>query len=255
MKRIAILTYGVVCYAAFFATFLYAIGFIGNYLVPTSLDAAPEVPFMQALLVNTLLLGLFAVQHSVMARPTFKKYWTKVVPPAIERSTYVLASSLCLMLLFWLWQPMGGTVWDVSGSIAGTVLTTLFFLGWTIVLYTTFLIDHFDLFGLRQVWNGFLDREPGALKFVTPSLYRFVRHPLYVGWLMVFWMTPVMTIAHLVFALATTGYILIAIQLEERNLAEAHPEYAQYKRKVPMLIPSFRRYLGSKTGSLVVETN
>jgi protein-S-isoprenylcysteine O-methyltransferase Ste14 len=255
MKRIAILTYGVVCYAAFFATFLYAIGFIGNYLVPTSLDAAPEVPFMQALLVNTLLLGLFAVQHSVMARPTFKKYWTKVVPPAIERSTYVLASSLCLMLLFWLWQPMGGTVWDVSGSIAGTVLTTLFFLGWAIVLYTTFLIDHFDLFGLRQVWNGFLDREPGALKFVTPSLYRFVRHPLYVGWLMVFWMTPVMTIAHLVFALATTGYILIAIQLEERNLAEAHPEYAQYKRKVPMLIPSFRRYLGSKTGSLVVETN
>lgn len=255
MKRFAILTYGVVCYAVFFATFLYAIGFIGNFLVPTTLDAAPEVPFLQALIVNTLLLGLFAAQHSVMARPTFKKYWTKIVSPAIERSTYVLASSLCLILMFWLWQPMGGQVWDVSSSLAGTVLTTLFFLGWAIVLYTTFLIDHFDLFGLRQAWNGFRDRNPAALKFVTPSLYRFVRHPLYVGWLMVFWMTPVMTIAHLVFALATTGYILIAIQLEERNLAEAHPEYAQYKRKVPMLIPSFRRYLGGKARNLVAETN
>ena len=255
MKRFAILTYGVACYAVFFATFLYAIGFIGNFIVPTTLDAAPEVPFLQALIVNTLLLGLFAVQHSVMARPTFKKYWTRIVSPAIERSTYVLASSLCLALMFWLWQPMGGQIWDVSGSLAGSALTVLFFVGWAIVLYTTFLIDHFDLFGLRQAWNGFLEREPRALKFVTPSLYRFVRHPLYVGWLMVFWMTPVMTVAHLVFALATTGYILIAIQLEERNLAEAHPEYAQYKRKVPMLIPSFRRYLGGKAGNLVAETN
>jgi len=254
MKRFAILTYGVVCYAVFFATFLYAIGFIGNFLVPTSIDAAPQVPFIDALIVNTLLLGLFAVQHSVMARPTFKKYWTKIVSPAIERSTYVLASSLCLILLFWLWQPMGGGVWDVAGTAFGIALSVLYFVGWAVVLYTTFLIDHFDLFGLRQAWNGFRNRKPAALKFVTPSLYRFVRHPLYVGWLMVFWMTPVMTIAHLVFALATTGYILIAIQLEERNLADAHPEYAQYKRKVPMLIPSFRRHLGGKTGALVAET-
>jgi len=252
MKRTAFLAYGIACYAVFFATFLYAIGFIGNLWVPTTIDAAPGVPFTQALLVNTLLLGLFAVQHSVMARPTFKKFWTRIVPEPVERATYVLASSLALILLFWAWEPMGGLVWDLSGTLAGTVLLALYFAGWALLLYVTFLINHFDLFGLSQVWNAFRARQPQPLKFVTPSLYRYVRHPLYVAWLMIFWMAPTMTVAHLVFALACTGYILIAIQLEERNLAEAHPEYAQYKRKVPMLIPSFRRRLDSRSSAELV---
>ncbi|MDH4106776.1 MAG: DUF1295 domain-containing protein [Gammaproteobacteria bacterium] len=252
MKRTAFLAYGIACYAVFFATFLYAIGFIGNLWVPKTIDAAPTVPFVQALLVNTLLLGVFAIQHSVMARPAFKKYWTRIVPQPLERATYVLASSLALVLLFWAWEPMGGLVWDVSGTIGGTVLTALYFAGWALLLYVTFLINHFDLFGLSQVWNEFRQREAQPLKFVTPSLYRWVRHPLYVAWLMIFWMAQTMTVTHLVFALACTGYILIAIQLEERNLAEAHPEYAQYKRKVPMLIPSFRRRLDRRSAAELV---
>lgn len=246
MKRTAFLLYGIASYAAFFAVALYAMGFIGNVLVPTSLDAEPAVPFGQALITNLLLLGLFAVQHSGMARPTFKKWWTKIVPEAIERSTYVLLSSVCLAVLFWLWEPMGGMIWAAEGWVRAAFIF-LYVAGWALVFWSTFLINHFDLFGLSQVYNAFKGKNPQPLKFVTPSLYRIVRHPLYVGWILVVWMTPVMTVAHLLFAIGCTGYILGAIQLEERNLAEAHSEYAQYKRKVPMLIPSFKKRLSATT--------
>ncbi len=237
-KRVLFFIYGVLSYFVFFGTFLYAIGFIGNFGVPRTLDGPPEGPFWMALLINAGLLGIFAVQHSVMARKWFKEAWTKVVPKPIERSTYVLASSLALILLFWQWRPMGGVVWAVENQLGIIVLYSLFAFGWALVLVTTFLINHFDLFGLRQVWYYLLDRPLPPLKFVTPGPYKLVRHPLYVGWFFAFWMTPVMTYAHLLFALATTGYILIAIVFEERDLVREHGEnYAAYQRTVPMLVP------------------
>jgi protein-S-isoprenylcysteine O-methyltransferase Ste14 len=236
-NRIGIFNYGVVSYALFFGSFVYAIGFIGGFGVPTGLDGEPVVPLGKALLIDTLLLGAFAVQHSVMARPGFKRWWTRIVPPAAERSTYVLFSSLLLIALFAHWQPIGGVVWSVQDPIAQAVLYGVFALGWLTVLVATFLINHFDLFGLRQVWLQLVDRPYTPLSFGTPWLYRYVRHPLYVGWFMAFWATPHMTAAHLLFAVATTAYILIAIQLEERDLMKFHPEYADYRRRVPMLIP------------------
>ncbi len=229
--------YGVVAYAIFFGTFVYAAGFVGNILVPKSIDSATQGPLGQALLINVLLLGVFAVQHSVMARPTFKDWWTKFVPEPVERSTYVLLSSLALILLFWQWRPMGGIIWDVQNTVGRGVLLSVFAFGWLLVLVTTFLINHFDLFGLRQVYLYLRGRECAPLGFMTPGPYKLVRHPLYVGWLCAFWATPTMTVAHLVFAIGTTGYILMAIQLEERNLVEYLPEYAGYRRRVPMLIP------------------
>ena len=238
MKRIAFFVYGVLCYAVFFATFLYACGFVGGFLTPTTLDGAPLVPLWQALLVDLLLLGLFAVQHSVMARPAFKRWWTRLVPQPIERSTYVLASSLALIALFAFWQPLGGVVWNLEHPAGQALMYALFAFGWGLVLVTTFLIHHFDLFGLRQVWLHLRGREYTPLRFVTPGPYRLVRHPLYVGWLFAFWATPTMTAAHLLFAIATTAYILIAIQLEERDLADAHGHaYDDYRHRVPMLIP------------------
>jgi protein-S-isoprenylcysteine O-methyltransferase Ste14 len=240
MKRYLILLYGVACYAIFLATFLYAIGFIGNFGVPKSIDSPASVPLAQALLVDLALLALFAVQHSVMARPAFKRWWTRMVPWSIERSTYVLFSSLALIVLFWLWQPMGGVVWDLGEPFGRGVLYGLYAFGWALVLYSTFLINHFDLFGLRQTWLGFRGRPYTHLKFSTPGLYRWVRHPLYVGWLFVFWSAPTMTVAHLVFALMTTAYILVAIPFEERDLVSFHPEYEGYRQRVPMLIPRLR---------------
>ena len=238
MKRVAVFAYGLVSYAVFFATFLYAIGWLGNIVVPSSIDSAPRVPMFQALLVNLLLLGLFAVQHSVMARPGFKKMWTKIVPEPAERSTYVLFSSLCMILMFWAWQPMGGVVWTVENTVGKALLYGGFFFGWGLVLVSTFLINHFDLFGLRQVWLYLRGKPYTELHFGTPGPYKIIRHPLYVGWLFAFWATPTMTVAHLVFALATTGYILIAIQLEERDLVNMHGRsYEDYRRQVPMLIP------------------
>ncbi len=241
-SRIAILIYGVLCYVIFFITFLYAIGFIGNIFVPKSLDGVAIEPFSRALLINLALLALFALQHSVMARPAFKRWWTRFIPPAAERSTYTLASSLALILLFWQWQPLGGVVWEVEHPLARTVLLAGFAFGWSLVLVSTFLINHFDLFGLRQVWLHFRNRDYHPLPFKTPGLYRFVRHPLYVGWFFAFWCTPTMTATHLLFAVMTTGYILIAIRFEERDLLDALPEYAGYRRKVPMLIPSVRPF-------------
>jgi protein-S-isoprenylcysteine O-methyltransferase Ste14 len=237
MKRLLVFAYGLIAYGAFFGTFLYAIGFIGNILVPKSLDSAPTAPLGTALLINVGLLGLFAVQHSVMARPAFKRLLTHVVPVAAERSTYVLASSLALILLFWAWSPLGGVVWQIENPVGQGVMYAAFAFGWALVLVTTFLINHFDLFGLRQVWLHLRGRRYEALHFATPGPYRLVRHPLYVGWLFAFWATPTMTVTHLLFAVATTAYILIAIQLEERDLIDAHHEYRAYRTRVPMLIP------------------
>lgn len=237
MKRSLVLLYGVVCYAIFFATFLYAIGFIGNVGVPRSIDSIPTSGLATALAVNVALLGLFALQHSVMARPAFKRWWTHFVPPVMERSTYTLLSSLALILLFWQWRPIGGVIWNVDNDVGRALLYAGFAFGWGLVLVSTFLINHFDLFGLRQVWLYFRDRPYTEIPFRTPGFYRLVRHPLYVGWFFAFWCTPTMTAAHLLFALLTTAYILIAIQFEERDLTQAFPEYATYRQRVPMLIP------------------
>jgi protein-S-isoprenylcysteine O-methyltransferase Ste14 len=237
LKRLSIFVYGVLSYAVFFATYLYAIGFVGNLWVPKSMDSVRETPFLTALLVDLGLLGLFAVQHSVMARPAFKRWWTRIVPPAAERSTYVLLSSLALIAMFAWWQPLGGVVWDVASPAAKSVLYGAFAFGWALVLVSTFLINHFDLFGLRQVWLELLGKPYRPLQFGTPVFYRYVRHPLYLGWFFAFWATPTMTVTHLVFAIATSAYILIAIQLEERDLIDAHPEYEEYRRRVPMLVP------------------
>ena len=249
LGRLLILLYGIASYALFFATFLYAIGFIGNLWVPKSIDALPGVPLWQALLTNLGLLGLFAVQHSVMARPAFKRWWTRIVPEPAERSTYVLLSSLALIALFVYWQPMGGVVWNIESPLARGLIHGVYALGWALILLSTFLINHFDLFGLRQVWLHARGVPYQPLRFGTPWLYRYVRHPLYVGWLLAFWATPGMTITHLLFALATSAYILVAIRFEERDLMAAHPEYAGYRREVPMLVPRFGRRDTTVAGS------
>jgi protein-S-isoprenylcysteine O-methyltransferase Ste14 len=237
MSRFFVFGYGLTAYSVFFATYLYAMGFVGNLVVPKSLDSSPTAPIGPALLINIGLLGLFAVQHSVMARPWFKRALTRVVPKPAERSTYVLASSLALILLFWQWSPLGGVVWDIKNPTWRAVTYGAFAFGWLLVLVTTFLINHFDLFGLRQVWMYMRGREYRPLTFVTPGPYRLIRHPLYLGWLFAFWSAPTMTVTHLLFAAVTTAYILVAIQLEERDLIDAHPEYAEYKRQVPMIVP------------------
>jgi len=242
IKRIAALAYGVACYGVFFATLLYAIGFLGNFGVPKSIDSGREGSTLAALLIDGALLTIFALQHSIMARPGFKRAWTRLVPEPVERSTYVLFSSLALLLLFWLWQPIGGVVWSVAPGWAATAIFMLYATGLLIVLLSTFLINHFDLFGLRQVYLYFRGRDYTPLPFRTPFFYRYVRHPLYVGWLLTFWSAPVMTIAHFFFAAMTTAYILVAIRFEETDLVALYGDkYLQYKERVPMLIPALPR--------------
>jgi len=240
-KRLAFFIYGVAAYVVFLGTFLYAMAFVGGFLVPTRLDA-PGAPSLAALAVDLGLLGVFAVQHSAMARRGFKQRWTRLVPWAIERSTYVLFASLALMLLFWQWRPLGVEIWTVGNPAGRAVLYALFAAGWLQVLVTTFLINHFDLFGLRQVWLNLTGARYTRVALAMPAPYRVVRHPLYLGFLFAFWMTPTMTLAHLVFAIATTAYILLAIQLEERDLIHEHGEgYLAYRRQVPMILPLGRR--------------
>jgi protein-S-isoprenylcysteine O-methyltransferase Ste14 len=240
-RRTLILAYGIVAYALTHVTLLYAAGFIGGFLTPTHLDGPRQRPVAVALAIDLGLIALFALQHSGMARPAFKRWVTRFVPEAAERSTYVLLSCAALLSLFWFWEPVGGVVWETDAPAVRTVLYAVYAAGWVLLLVTTFLISHFDLFGMRQVWTHFRSRPRERPRFVTPALYRLVRHPLYVGWLLAFWATPRMTVAHLVFASALTVYILAAIRWEERDLAVAHPEYAAYRRNVPMLFPRWPR--------------
>jgi len=238
LKRLLLFVYGVASYLIFLFTFLYAIAFVGGFAVPSRLDGPLQTSLPEALAIDCALLTIFAVQHSVMARKWFKERWTQVVPWAIARSTYVLCASLALLLLFWQWRPIGIQIWSVENAAAGIVLWTLFAAGWVTVLTVTFLINHFDLFGLRQVWLPLIGRPYVRVSFRTPLPYRFVRHPLYFGFLLAFWMTPRMTLAHFVFAFATTAYIVLAIQFEEKDLVSEHgAAYEEYRRTVPMLLP------------------
>jgi protein-S-isoprenylcysteine O-methyltransferase Ste14 len=239
MFRLLALLYGAACYAVFLATFLYAIAFVAGFGVPKHIDNGADTPFLLALGIDLALLGLFAVQHSGMARPAFKRWWTRIVPAPIERSTFVLVSSLVLALLFWQWRPLSALVWDVDNEIARWALYGLSALGWLLLLSSTFLINHFDLFGLRQVWFHARKRQAIDEPFVTRAFYRIVRHPLMLGFLIAFWATPTMSLGHLLFALMTTGYIVVAVKfLEERDLVALYGDtYRDYQRRVPMLLP------------------
>ena len=237
MSRIIAFLYGLACYALFLITFLYAIGFVMDLVVPKTIDSGTVVPLAEALIVNLLLMSVFAVQHSVMARKQFKAWWTQLVPPAIERSTYVLASSLALVLLFWQWRPMPAPVWQIGDASVAMAVTGLSFVGWLIVLTSTFLINHFELFGLRQVAANLSGRAIPAARFRTPLYYKFVRHPLYLGFIIAFWAAPTMTVGRLLFAAVTTAYIFVGILLEERDLVELFgDEYRRYRQRVSMLV-------------------
>jgi protein-S-isoprenylcysteine O-methyltransferase Ste14 len=236
--RIIALLYGIVAYTAFFITILYSIGFVMNEVVPKSIDTGATTTSLEALIVNLVLMSLFAIQHSVMARKGFKEWWTQYVPKPVERSTYVLLASLCLLLLFWQWRPMPAIVWQVEGADVAVAIATISLIGWTIVFTSTFLINHFELFGVHQVMANLAGREIPAAQFRTPMYYKFVRHPIYLGFIIAFWAAPEMTVGHLLFAAVTTAYIFVGIFLEERDLVEQFgDDYRKYKRRVSMLFP------------------
>jgi protein-S-isoprenylcysteine O-methyltransferase Ste14 len=258
LKRLAFFAYGVVAYAAFLVTFLYAIAVVGGFAAPTRLDGEASSPLLSSLAIDALLLTIFAVQHSVMARRWFKERWTQIVPWTIERSTFVLFASLALLLLFWQWRPIGITIWSVENPFIRALLWSQFVTGWATVLVVTFLINHFDLFGLRQVWLPLVGKPYTPVGFRMPAPYRYVRHPLYFGFLLAFWMTPTMTLAHFVFAIATTAYIILAIQFEERDLVSEHgPAYEEYRRRVPMLlpVPAGRRPQRAQSAASAIESH
>lgn len=239
MSGFAVLLYGATSYAVALATVLYTAGFVGNLVVPKSIDSGTPYPLADAVPVNAGLLGLFALQHSVMARPGFKAVWTRIVPEPVERSTYVLLSSAVLLLLFWQWRPVPEPVWQVEHGAGVLFLSALSWLGWGIVVLSAAMIGHLDLFGLRQAYLRFERQEYPTDRFRTPGLYRFVRHPLMLGLIVAFWATPVMSAGHLMFAAAATGYILLALPLEERDLVARHGEdYRKYRERVPMLVPT-----------------
>ncbi len=238
MKRLLIIGYGIASYLLFVVSFLYAIAFVGNFVVPRTVDSGIAAPIAEAVLVNLLLLSVFAIQHSVMARPWFKDRWTRIVPHAIERSTYVLLSSLALLLLYWQWRTMPAIVWNVESTAGRAILWALFWAGWATVFASTFMINHFDLFGLRQVWLNWRGRPYRELGFQTVMFYRVIRHPIMAGFIVAFWATPTMTAGHLLFAAVSTAYILVAIQLEERDLVDHLGDpYLNYRRRVGMLVP------------------
>ena len=238
MGRVVAFTYGLVSYLIFLVAFLYAVGFVGNIVVPKSIDTGLEAPFTTAVIIDVVLLGLFAMQHNVMARPWFKKCWTRIVPHSVERSTYVLFASLLLLLLYWQWRPLPDVVWNVENDLGRTILQALFWIGWLMVLLATFMINHFDLFGLRQVFLHLQGQSYRPLEFKATGLYKIVRHPLMLGFIVAFWATPTMTQGHLLFAIVTTVWILISLQIEERDLIKFHgTEYANYRKTTSMLLP------------------
>lgn len=238
MKRFVILIYGLLCYAIGLGSLVYMMGWLGNVVVPRSIDSEPTAPLITAAVVNLALFVMFGVQHSVMARPFFKRWLTRLVPESAERSTFILCSGVTVTLLMMFWQPMGITIWEFESTVAIRGTCALFGLGWAILVGSTFVLNHYDLFGLRQVWLQFRQQPYTVLPFVTPGPYRLVRHPIYVGWIVLAWATPVMTLAHFAFAALTTWYILMAIPLEERDLKSFHPvDYENYQKSTPMLIP------------------
>jgi methanethiol S-methyltransferase len=238
MKRVLVLLFGVLCYVVFFGTFLYQIGFVANLWVPKAIDGGAVIPPLQAAGIDVVLLSLFAIQHTIMARLAFKRWWTTIIPPAIERSVYVLVASLLLLLMNWQWKPLPESVWHVENSIGRPVLWAISAAGWGLVLYATMLINHFDLFGLRQVWLYYKGREYTPVHFKEAVLYQWVRHPLMLGFFIAFWATPDMTRGHLLFAAVTTAYVLVAIHIEERTLVAIHgDDYRQYQRRVSMILP------------------
>ncbi|HIA36088.1 MAG TPA: isoprenylcysteine carboxylmethyltransferase family protein [Flavobacteriales bacterium] len=239
MGKFITFIYGVLAYLIFLIAFLYSIGFVGNLIVPKSIDSGIETAFLQAFLVNAILLGVFAIQHSVMARPAFKKWITGIISPAIERSTYVLLSSLALLLIYWQWQPITTVVWKAENEIVAMILTGIFFLGWFIVLLSTFMINHFELFGLKQIFDNLKNKQSQSTTFQVNFFYKIVRHPIMLGFIIAFWATPLMTVGHLIFTVVTTIYIVIAVKyLEEKDLKKTLGEkYEEYQKKVPMFIP------------------